>query len=250
MKYPKNRRSPVKHGVSGYTRKDGTKIKGHTRGKGTRPRKPQRSRVVGKHTDDDTPIGVHAFVTNFTYSDKPGDGESVISISDNYPDAIDEAWEERMDPRIPIAVECIDPDLGAALKWVGKRVKSAVKWGKPRIVEASKLGARYAVKATMTTGKTIGRVAKATAISGFEGAKELGRLTAFGVQKELIQNLLGLCYQDDKSKRIAARIALRARYPEVYDMCDFSREGRRRPRRRRVPEVVVLPKRFKSQAVV
>jgi len=247
MKYPKNRRSPVKHGVSGYTRKDGTKISGHTRGSGTRTK---RSRVVGRVVDDDTPIGVHAFTTNFTYSDKPGDGESVITISNNYPDAIDEAWEERMDPRIPIAVETIDPDIGAALKWVGKRVRSAVKWGKPRIVEATKLGARYAVRATMTTGKTIGRVAKATAISGVEGAKELGRLTAFGVQKELIHNLLKLCYQKDKAKRIAARIALRDRYPEVYDMCDFSREGGRRPRRRRVPEVVVLPKRFKSQAVV
>ncbi len=247
MKYPKNRRSPVKHGVSGYTREDGTKIKGHTRGKGARSQNPRKSRVVGRGVDDDTSIGVHAFTCNFKYSEKPGDGESVIVISDNFQDATDEAWEERMDTRMPIAVEIVDPDIGAALKWVGKRVRSAVKYGKPRIVEAAKLGAKYAVRATMATGKTIGRVAKATAISGYEGAKALGQLTAFGVQKELIQSLLKLCYQPDKSKRIAARIALRKQFPDVFAMCDFSRESRARPR---VPEVVRLSKRHRSQAVV
>ena len=132
---------------------------------------------------------------------------------------------------------------------MGKRVKSAIKYGKPRIVDATKLGAKYAVRATMVTGKTIGRVAKATAISGVEGAKTLGQLTAFGVQKELIHSLLKLCYQPDKSKRMAARIALKKRFPEVYAAADFSREGRGRPRRR-VPKVIRLPKAYRSQIVV
>ncbi len=239
MLYPKNRRTPVKHTVKTHTRKDGTKISGYTRGKGTRPQKTQRSRVVGRGVDDDTSIGVHAFTVNFTYSKKPGDGESVIVLSDNFQDATDEAWEERIDRRMPIAVETIDPDIGAALKWMGRRVRSAVKYGKPRIVKATKLGAKYAVRATMVTGKTIGRVAKA----GAEGVVVLGKLTAFGLQKELIQSLLGLCYQDDVGKRNAARIALKKQFPEVYDACDFSRESRRRPRAR-APKVVSLPKRY------
>ncbi len=241
MSYPRNRRSPVKHKVKGHARKDGTKISGYTRGKGARPQKLSRSRVVGSRgVDDDTSIGVHAFTVNFTYSDKPGDGESVIVFSDNFQDATDEAWEERMDPRMPIAVEIIDPDIGAALKWIGRRVKSAVKYGKPRIVKATKLGAKYAVRATMVTGRTIGKVAKA----GAEGAVVLGKLTAFGLQKELIQSLLGLCYQDDIGKQTAARIALKKQFPEVYDACDFSRESRRRPKAR-APKVVRLPVRVK-----
>lgn len=244
MRYPKNRSSPVKHRVKSYTREDGARIKGYTRGSGTRPQKPQRSRVVGRGVDDDTSIGVHSFVVNFRYSDKPGDGESVIVISDNFQDATDEAWEERMDSRMPIAVEIIDPDIGAALKWVGKRVKSAVEYGRPRIVDASKLGAKYAVKATMVTGKTVGRVAKAAAVSGVEGAKELGRLTAFTVQKEYIQSMLKLCYQEDVAKRTAARIMLKKRFPDVYAMCDFSKESRGRPKRR-VPKVFSLPVKYR-----
>lgn len=226
MKYPKNRRSPIRHKVSGYKRKDGTEIRRHLRGKGIRPQPLQRSRVVGRGVDDDTSIGPHAFTINFKYSEEPDDGESVIVISDNFQDAIDEGWEERMDARMPVAVEAIDPDIGAALKWIGKRVRSAVEYGKPRIVDASKLGAKYAVRATMATGKTIGRVAKA----GAEGAVTLGKLTAFGLHKELIQSLLKLCYQADRAKRTAARIALKKQFPDVYAACDFSSEGRGRPR--------------------
>ena len=111
MKYPKSRRSPVKHGVSGYTRKDGTRIRGHTRGKGARGQKYKRSRVVGRGVDDDTSIGVHAFVINFAYSKKPDDGESVVVFSTNFEDATDEAWEERMDSRMPIAVKPSIPTL-------------------------------------------------------------------------------------------------------------------------------------------
>jgi len=223
------RKSPIHHKVRAYKRK-GKPVRAYVRGKGTSPQKTSKSRVVGTGVDDSASIGPHAFTVNFTYSDEPGDGESVIVISDNFQDAADEAWEERMDPRMPIAVEIIDPDIGAALQWMGKRVKSAIEYGKPRIVNASKLGAKYAVRATMATAKTAGRVAKAAAVSGAEGAKTLGKLTAFGLQKELIQSLLKLCYQPDRAKREAARIALKKQFPDVYAACDFSSEGRRRPR--------------------
>lgn len=235
--YPKTRRSPAKHTVKSHTRY-GRSVKSFTRGSGNRSQISQRSRVVGRVTDDDTKIGVHAFTANFRYSDKPGDGESVIVFSDNFADASDEAWEERVDKRTPVAVEIIDPDIGAALEWAGKRVKSAVEYGKPRIIKASKLGAKYAIKATMVTGSTIGKVARA----GVGGAKELGRLTAFGVQKEFIQSLLKLCYQKDRAKRIAARKSLKTRYPDIYAMCDFSRETQRRTRK--APKVVTFPVRY------
>ncbi len=231
---PRTRRSPSKHKVSGYTKKDGTKVSNYSRGKGARKRKSKRSRVVGSH-DDDTPIGVHAFTVNFTFSKKKGDGESVIVISDNFADATDEAWEEKIDPRMPIAVEIIDPDIGAAISWMGKRVKSAVKYGAPRIKKAAHLGAKYTIRATMVAGKTGGKVARAgirggvgVSKAGWSGAKELRRLTAFSVQAGVIENLLKLCYQKDRAKRTAARVALKRRYPEVYDMADFSREPRRR----------------------
>lgn len=227
IRYPKNRYSPVKHTVKPHTREDGTKIRGYTRGKGIKPQTSQRSRVVsGRGVDDDTSIGPHAFTVNFTYSDKPGDGESVIVISDNFQDATDEAWEERMDSRMPISVETIDPDIGAALKWMGKQVRSAIEYGKPKLARAAELGGKYAVRATMATGSTMLKVAKA----GAGGAVTLGRLTAFGMQKELIQSLLKLCYQADRAKSMAARLALKRQFPDVYAACDFSSEGRGIPR--------------------
>ena len=237
INYPNKRKSPIHHNVRTHKRL-GKTVKAFKRGSGIGNQK-SRSRVVGRITDDDdVKIGVHAFTANFTYSDKPGDGESVIVLSDNYADATDEAWEERIDERIPISVEIIDPDIGAALAWAGKRVKSAVKYGTPKLKKATELGAKYAIRATMVTGKTIGRVARA----GVGGAKELGRLTAFAAQKELIQSLLKLCYQKDPAKRIAARKSLKSRYPDVYAMCDFSRETQRRTRK--VPEVFHLPVRY------
>ncbi len=120
----KKRKSPVRHTVRTHIR-DGHRVKSFTRGSGRR--QTVRYRRVKRVVDDDTPIGVHAFTVNFKYSDKPGDGESCIVFSDNYVDALDEAWEERMDKRTPIAVEAVDPDIGAALEWTGKRVRSAIK---------------------------------------------------------------------------------------------------------------------------
>lgn len=239
IKYPKDRRRPVKHWVTGHTRR-GKRVKAFQRGSGSHPQKYQRSRVVGGVTDDDTPIGVHGFVVNFKFSDKPGDGESVLVMSDNFSDCLDEAYEEKIDPRSPIAVEIIDPDIGAMLEWTGKRVRSAIKYGKPKIKRATELGAKYAVKATMATGRTAKRVAKA----GVGASAELFRLTAFAAQKEIIQSLLKLCYQRDKAKRIAARVALKKRYPDVYSMCSFSKETQRRPKK--VPEVFHLPVRYRG----
>lgn len=247
------RRSPIRHDVDGYTRKDGTKVPGYPRGHGTRSRKAKRSRVVGKSTDDDTPIGVHAFTVNFKYSNRKNDGESVIVISNNYVDALDEAWEERVDTRMPIAVEAIDPDIGAAISWMGKRVKSAITYGAPKIKKAAHLGAKYTIKATMVAKDTGVRVARAgirggvgVSKAGWSGAKELRRLTAFGIQAGVIENLLKLCYQKDRAKRTAARVALKRRYPEVYDMCDFSRETSIRSRKIS-PKVVSFPRRLKRQ---
>ncbi len=251
MKYPKNRRSPVKHGVSGYTRKDGTRVGGHTRGSGGRSQKYKKSRVVGKPEDD---VTIHGYVVNLKYSDRLGDGESILAISDqkpgtimeDYKEILDEAFEERVDTRVPISIEIVDPSVGDVIKVMVEKVKGTIKWGAPKVRKAAKIGAEYGIKATMIAGSTAKKVARA----GYDTTKELARLTAFEVQKELIHNLLKLCYQKDRAKRIAARAALKTRYPEIYDMTDFSRETSRRSRRRRVPEVVRLPKRYKSQVVV
>jgi len=240
IKYPKSRRSPVEHWVKGHTRQ-GTAISPFTRGRGARSQRPHV--VVGLPEED---IRVHGYVVNLKYSDRPGDGESILAISDQRPDTImedykeilDEAFEEKIDPRVPISIEIVDPSVGEVIEIMSKKVKGTIKWGAPKIKGAARIGADYAIKATMIAGSTAKKVARA----GYDTTKELARLTAFGVQKEIIHNLLKLCYQKNKAKRIAARVALKKRYPEIFDLCDFSQETRRRPRK--PPEVFHLPLRY------
>lgn len=268
MKYPKNRRSPVSHDVGGYTRKNGARVSGYKRGHGTRTKKTKKSRTVGKVSEDVEDIKIHGYVVNLKYSDKPGDGETILAISDqkretvmqDYKEILDEAFEERVDTRVPISIEIVDPSFSEVIKIMSEKVKGTIKWGAPKVKQIAKqtarIGADYAIRATMIAGSTAKKVARA----GYDASKEVARLSAFAVQKELIHNLLKLCYQKDPAKRLAARAALKTRYPEIYDMTDFSRETRTRPRRRKPKprakrtsrlvgqqgQVIVLPLRYRT----
>ena len=48
----------------------------------------------------------------------------------------------------------------------------------------------------------------------------------YALRKQIIMGMLQDAYTDDPVRRRAARIALRKEFPEVYEMCDFSRERR------------------------
>ena len=77
MRYPGNRRSPIKHKVKGYTRKDGTKVGGHTRGKGVKPKR--KSRIVSQTT---------------RYYDPYEEGKVTITISKVWDHIEGTAWDE------------------------------------------------------------------------------------------------------------------------------------------------------------
>lgn len=182
--------------------REDARVRAFERGSG---KKYQRSRVVGDPKEDSTSIGVHGFVFNFKYSDKPGDGEVVCIFSDDYENAQDEAFEERKDKRTPISVEAIDPPIRDVLETIFTGAKNA-----------TKIGGKYAIRA-----------GKAGLGATKDVVRESGRLVAFGVQSKLVESLLRLCYQKDPAKRNAARAALKSRYPEIWRMCDFSPGGYR-----------------------
>jgi len=226
--------------VGGFTRRDGTSVRGYVRGSGVKS-KYTRRKVVGAAEEGDL-----GYVVNFKYSDKPGDGESVLVFTDPtataeeaYTKAMDEAFEERVDSRRPVEIDLVDPSVGAMLKWVGERVKGTIAYGKPVLKKAAKLGAKYAVRASMATAKTAKRVAKA----GVGAGKELVKLTAFSVERKMIERLIRDCYSKNKITRVASRHALKKRYPDIYDMCDFSREKGITWRKRK-PKVTRLPRRY------
>lgn len=188
MRYPKHRKSPIHHTVKQHTRQ-GHRVNSYTRGKGTaqRPTFTQR-RVLKKEAPK-------SYTINFKYSNKPNDGESVVVIAENYQNALDEAWEEKTDPRNPISVEVVDPDIGRMLKILGRGVAKAVK-----------LGAKY----TYVAGKTITR--------------ESAHAIAKSYREMRVRRLIGESYSPDRRIRILARAKLKQTYPEIYKICDFSRE--------------------------
>ena len=188
MRYPRHRKSPICHTVKEHTRQ-GNRVHPYVRGQGKaqQPSFTQR-RVLKKESPK-------SYTINFKYSNKPNDGESVVVIARTYQDALDEAWEEKTDARNPISVEVVDPDIGRALKILGRGVAKAVL-----------LGAKY----TYVTGKTVTR----------EAAHAIAR----SYREMRVRRLIDEAYSTDRRIRILSRAKLKQRYPEIYSICDFSRE--------------------------
>ena len=146
------------------------------------------------------------FTINFKYSEKKGDGESVIVISTNYKKALDEAYEEKVDKRTPISVEVVDPDFGRVFKAIGSAAKKAGKLG----AHAAVVGAKYSWRGAEVFGKAAGE-AISERLDSYEE-----RLRA----KKLIRE----SYAVDRAKRVMAKAKLKKEFPEIYKICDFSRE--------------------------
>lgn len=235
------RKTPHRHQVTDYTRENGRHVSSYMRGRGERVN--QRShphQVVGRMADE--PLKeAKSMTVNFTYSDEPDDGESVIVIVDPnlpadeaYKKALDEAFEEKVDPRWPIKTELVDPSIGAVLEFIGKGAKkvgelslSGAKALGRKGVEASKLGAKYAIRA----GHVAKQVAIRTGKAGYEAAKatlaESAKMALFELQRRRVQVLLRDADSKNTIIRRSARWALKRYYPDVYDICSFSKDRNR-----------------------
>lgn len=123
------------------------------------------------------------YAVTLKYSAKPDDKEKVDVIAINYHRAIDEAFEEKKDKRMPIEIIVVDPSLGEVIHWAGSH---ALKYGK--------LAAQKAYR---------------TAKSGLYNYET----------KKLVEQ----AYSDNRTVRAIARAKLRGKYPEVWDVMDISR---------------------------
>lgn len=183
------RKSPIRHTVHSHIRL-GKRVKNYTRGKGTRTLPPFISRRKLIKTDKPK-----SFTINFQYSNKKGDGESVVVIARNYVDALDEAYEEKTDTRIPISVEVIDPDIGRALRVLGREAKAV-----------GEAGLKYGWRTTKAL------------------TAEVTHAIANSYREMRVRRLIDECYSPDRVTRIRSRAKLKLRYPEIYSVCDFSKE--------------------------
>lgn len=224
------RKHPVNHVVRGHRRTNGAVVRTHRRGSGARA-------VKEKHLGPAQSLGPKAFTVNFIYSNKKGDGESVIVIADSYAKALEEGYEERVSKRKPIAVELIDPSISSVLSFIGNTAKEALTKGAQAIrkygVPAAKLGAKYAIKggtvALMAStnvakagAKAGARVAVAGAKAGAQALSHTAKEYVNRAEQSNVQKLIRSAYSEDRLVRNAARGTLKNFYPEVYDIMDFS----------------------------
>lgn len=201
------RKSPFRHRVTDHDRTTSSGKKVHVtsymRGAGKRRKKwvvrGTKELITKKH-------GPKPYTINFKYSNRRGDGESVVVIAPSYQKALDEAWEEKVDKRHPIEVEVIDPDWGRVFRAIGKGLK-----------KVGKIGGKYAVK-----GLQAGY--KAAKITGKAAAREV----AYQFKQHRIKKLVEEAYSDYKPDRMKARAMLKRYFPDVYAMCDFSKEKAKR----------------------
>lgn len=184
------RKSPRRHIVRQHKR-EGYLVRSYTRGRGI----GQQTGVIKRRIENKP----KSFTVNFKYSDRKGDGESVIVIATDYQKALDEAFEEKTDPREPIEVEVIHPSIGRMLRILARGA------GKVAV-----LGAKY----TYIAGKTVSR--------------EAAHVVAKSYREMRVRRLIEKCYSPDRRIRIQARTRLKLLYPEMYAIADFSKE---RPRR-------------------
>ncbi len=244
IRYPKDRKRPMKHIVHTHTRR-GKRVESFTRGSGIKNQSQRSSRVVGKPFDEDTKMGELGFTVDFTYG--PDDGESVVVIADSYQAALEEAFDERVDTRMPIEVNVIDPDLNTILKFVGESAKKAGAYGLKTITKTGKVGAKYAVRGVKAGTRLGVKGAKAVARGVKVGLTESSKMALYEIERSKVRRLIKQAYSKDPIERKTARIAIKRVYPDVYDICSFSTD--RRSLRRKAPEVIRLPKKYVSRAV-
>lgn len=142
-------------------------------------------------------------------------------IATNWHRALDEAFEEKVDKRQPLAISVIDPSLHEVVSWAGKR---ALEYGK-KVVGASKDLYRdvtdIALSHTATTDKGL---AGALAKKQLERRSSRDKTEKERRENENVQKFIKEAYSKDKTVRAYARMKLRTRFPEVWDVMDISRK--------------------------
>lgn len=172
------RNSPIIHRVKSYVR-NGKTVRPYTRG--IRKHRPNL------HLANPNLRKPQGYAVTLRYSDKPRDLEKIDVIATDFKRAIDEAFEEKKDVRLPVEIVVVDPSIGEVLHWVGSH---ALKYGRE--------AASKAYNATKDKVKS--------SVSDWE-------------TKRLIEQ----AYSPKRGVRILARSKLRRDHPDVWKMMDVSR---------------------------
>lgn len=182
------RKSPTKHIVKTHNRKNGkTHVKSYLRGHGTK---------TTIHLSKPTLNKPKGYTVTLIYSDKTREKQEVIATS--YTRAIDETFENKHDPRLPIEISVVDPSIGEIIHWAGEHAK---KYGE------------IATKKAYQTTKTI---AKAGATMAMDEAKR--QYSDYRAKR-----LIDQAYSPNRSTRTLARVKLQKDFPEVWKTMDISR---------------------------
>ena len=228
------RKTPVKHHVKGHSR-EGHRVAGYTRGKGSASPIGQRRQKIHPDTKFNKP---KAFTVNFYYDESKKDGETIVVISDSYEKALKEAYEEKVDSRTPVSLDVIDPDFGKILGAIGGGLKSFASFGGKFLVRGGHVAKEAMIRAKPHLQRTVKRGAIGARKYGIQGVKAgagyakkgailtgkwAGQQAAGKYDNEVAKRLVNRCYSTDRASRTVARAELKEKFPVIYDVCDFSR---------------------------
>jgi hypothetical protein len=194
----------VRHRVGAYTR-EGKRVDSYLRGHGQKS--STISKTIPKYFDDSTKLGPKGWTINFKYSERKGDGESVIVIANSYESALDQSFETRTEKdRFPISIEIVDPSLGSII--------SVLRTGRisPEVQKEAEFETRETLHGAGEALKGFGRGQMA------EGKRKFGELLHGGDIDKLLKN----SYSSDPAIRTRSRAELKRKYPEVYAHADFA----------------------------
>lgn len=210
------RKTPRIHRVKTHVRKN-KRVKSYLRGvrKHTTLSKPTINWKKGK----ETPKG---YTVTLKYSDT--EKEEIKVIATNYHRAIDEAFEEKTDKRIPIEINVVDPSLGEIIHWAGSR---ALKYGKlaasKALEKAKELHEDYTTRKLLEqsqSGSYVEREMAKRKLSRLEEKKQRAKAQTSDIS---VQQLIDQAYSKNKTAKTFARAKLRKEYPHVWDVMDISR---------------------------
>ena len=190
------RKSPSKHVVKSHLRKDGkTHVKSYVRGRGMH---------MGHHIAKPTLNKPEGYTVTLIYPDKTREKQEVIATT--YQHAVDEAFKNKVDVRLPEEIVVTDPSLREVVHWAGTHAQKYGKIAAQKAVEYGKRGANVAIDISDKGVSNYTREYLKSGANDYRATK-----------------LIEQAYSPNRGVSVLARSKLQKEYPDVYRTMDFAR---------------------------
>lgn len=155
------------------------------------------------------------------YSNKKGDSEVQKVIATSYTRAVDEAFENKTDKRMPVEISVVDPSIGEIIHWAGANVAKAAKraYGHSKGLYNDMKTASLERTASTSSSAFVRSLAK----QRLERHREKMKRARDQSHDVAVKKLIDDSYSADDKVKLFARAKLRKEHPDVWHVMDISR---------------------------